>query len=221
MSGGRTPKKMLIVFEGIDGTGKGVQLKRTIEYLKNMLGEDKVVQSKDPGGTKLGTAIRRVMYEEVPTIEMTPGVVDLLFLASHLQNWQTVVWPALVAGKVVVSDRWWYSQAAYMTQRYVPTPIADAYMQCHGTSADLLLFLHGDTVTMVNRARNRETETHQSSKAWNDHDMLRKIQDQYTEQFSDSPEWWPICVDDKDPDQVWHDVKHAIDEKMQLGQEHA
>jgi dTMP kinase len=205
---------MFIVFEGIDGTGKGTQVERAVEYLRKMLGDDMVVQSKDPGGTKLGAAIRRIIYEEVPTHELASGVVDLLFLASHIQNWQMVVKPALDAGKFVVSDRWWYSQAAYMTKRIVPTPIANAYMQAHGKDADLLIFFHGNPHTFVDRARARETETHQSAKAWNDLGVLANIQREYFIQFSYLPEWFPINVDDKSQDQVWDEVRYAISSTM-------
>lgn len=201
---------MFIVFEGIDGTGKGTQISRAVKYLRNLLGEDQVVETKDPGGTKLGTCLRRVMYEEVPTTEMSTGVVDLIFLASHLQNWQTTVRPALSAGKTVVSDRWWYSQEAYMRQRVVQVPIASAYEKCHGDACNLLIFLHGDVKAMVDRARARETETHQSAKAWNDYDTLKEIQDEYVRLFFKQPEWYPICVDGKNPDQVWDSVRHAL-----------
>ena len=203
--------KKFVVFEGIDGTGKGTQIERAIAHYQQKFGPDGVVQSKDPGGTKLGLAIRRIIYEEVPTHELAHGVVDLLFLASHLQNWQTVVKPALDDGKVVVSDRWWYSQAAYMTQRPVPVPIAQAYMNSHGASADLLIFLYGDVKTVVDRARARETETHQSAKTWNDYSQLEKIQQTYLDLFSGLPEWWPICIDGKSPDDVWLEVQHALD----------
>ncbi len=198
-----------IVFEGIDGMGKGTIMSRAIDYLRSK--HKDVVVTKDPGGTKLGVSIRRVMYEEVPTTEMVPGVVDLLFLASHLQNWLTVVKPALDDGKIVVCDRWWYSQAAYMTQRVVPPTIAQAYMDHHGCSAGLLIFLWGDPEASLKRARARETETHQSAKAWNDLEKLQRIQATYYKLFSNLPEFRAIWVDKKDPDQVWAEAKADID----------
>lgn len=202
---------MFIVFEGIDGCGKTTQVGKAVDYLRTRLGPENVVESKDPGGTRLGTAIRRIMYQEVPTTEMATGVVDLLFLASHLQNWQTVVKPALDEGKHVVSDRWWYSQATYVTQRSVPQPIVDAYMDCHGGDCDLLIFLHGDVRTLVDRARARRGEVHQSSKAWNDYDVLKKVQDQYFEQFGKNREFFGVCVDGKTPDEVWVEIRSGID----------
>lgn len=201
----------LIVFEGIDGTGKGGQIKRTVAYLRDRLGQDSTVETKDPGGTPLGAAIREVMYEKVHTTQMAPGVVDLLFFASHLQNWKTVVQPALAAGKIVVTDRWWYSQEAYMTERYVPKPIQDAYILGHGGEAGLFIFLHGNVKVVVDRARARTEETHQATKAWNDYEVLDRIQETYKRLFSALPEWCPVCVDGKDMDQVWEEVQAHID----------
>lgn len=199
------------MFEGIDGTGKGTQIKKAKEYLEAKLGPDSVVCTKDPGGTKLGACIRRIIYEEVPTRELAPGVVDTLFLASHLQNWLTVVKPAIAAGKTIVCDRWWYSQAAYMTQREVPRGIAQAYMDEHGDDPDLMILLHGDVQTMVGRARRREDETHQSAKAWDQIETLSNIQSEYFKMCFGRLEYWPICIDDLGPDEVWALVQNAID----------
>lgn len=209
---------MFIVFEGIDGTGKGTTIDLVSSYLKKKLGAGMVVNSKDPGGTPLGLAVRRLIYEDVPMNQMAPGVIDLLFLASHIQNWQTVVKPALDAGRCVISDRWWYSQEAYMTQRVVPEPVAKAYADCHGDRADLLIFLHGDPQKMVDRARARESETHQSAKTWNDAKMLETIQGEYFKKFSKLEEFCPICVDDLSPEEVYQKVKTQVD-KLLRGEE--
>ncbi len=211
---------MLVIFDGIDGSGKTTMVKKAVAHLRKTLTQDKVVESKDPGGTPLGHAIRRIMYQEVPTTEMVPGVVDLLFLASHMQNWETVVKPALLDGKAVVSDRWWPSAMAYMTERYVPRSIVAAYRNCRGGPANLFIFLHGDVKVMVDRARARTSETHQSSKAWNDYDVLSRIQEQYVLQFSTSPGWRPVCIDGKNQDQVWSEVSRILDFEV-LGREHA
>ena len=201
-----------IVFEGIDGSGKGEQVKRAVLYLKGKLGEDQVVQTKDPGGTPLGDAIRDIMYGDTIGIKaLSTGVVDLLFLASHLQNYQTVVTPALTAGKVVVSDRWWYSQGAYSTRRPIQQPIRRAYTECRGMRADLLIFLHGDPTTMVERARMRLEEDHQRKKPWDDSMIQKEIQDAYFRLYSQELEWRPVCVNHKSIGEVWGEVRAILD----------
>lgn len=199
----------LIVFEGIDGTGKGTQMNWAEKELT--LGRGlKVVRTKEPGGTPLGDAIREVLYEKVPMADLAPGVIDCLFLSSHLQNWQVVVNPSLAQGKIVLCDRWWYSQMAYMQHRTVPAPIAKAYLEGKGGPADLFIFLYGDPKTMLERANSRTTETHQKAKVWNNIDALAKIQQSYLDLFSAAPEFYPICVDGKDQPQVWIEVEAAI-----------
>ena len=200
-----------IVLEGIDGTGKGTIMEKVVDHFVSKLGHDQVVVTKDPGGTPLGTEIRKILYESVGTKNLSLGVVDLLFLASHLQNWQTVVEPALAAGKIVISDRWHYSQMAYSTQRPVPTAIYRAYDECKGKPADLLIFLHGDVETVLERAR-RRTDGIQQAKAWNERYTLDQVQKFYFTLFSKKPEWRPVCVDGKTPDEVWSEVKEILEQ---------
>ena len=196
---------MLIVLEGIDGCGKTTVARKLAGRMRD-LGFD-VVESKDPGGTPLGEAVRAiVMDKEIGSKAMAPGVVDLMFLASHVQNWRMVVEPALKAGKVVVSDRWWYSQDAYSLIREVPVPIKAAYDDCHGKDADLLILLHGDVKRLVDRARQRLLETHQANKAWNDYDVLAKVQQKYFTQNQQRDEFREVCVDGKDQEQVFNEV---------------
>lgn len=201
---------MFVVFEGIDGSGKTSLVNRTVDWLEKMLGPSSVIRTKDPGGTQLGLDIRDIMYKSVPTHKMATGVVDLLFLASHIQNWRTLVLPALEKKKIVVCDRWWYSQLAYMSQREVPNAIANAYRNCHGDSADVLIFLHGDVKLLVDRARSRTEEVHQAAKAWNDYEKLGNIQEEYLTQFSTLPEFRAIDVGERSIDQVWQSIKAIL-----------
>ena len=213
--GGRlqlTPRKgLLIVVESQDGGGKGSQVPRIVSHLREKFGQSAVVQTKEPGGTPLGDHIRCLLFKDPGMSELAPGVIDLLFFTSHLQNWKTLVEPSLEAGKIVVSDRWFYSEMAYMTQRTVPAPVADFYARHHGRPADLLIFLHGSSEVLFNRANSRTTEKHQTFKPWNELKMQEKIQEAYVDFFSDKDEWHAICVDGKDEEQVWLEVQHAVD----------
>ena len=203
--------RKFIVFDGQDGTGKGTQMELAVAYLQAKFGKDQVVQTKEPGGTEFGMLVRRLMFFDFPTTKMAPGVVDLLFLASHIQNNETIVKPALDAGKIVVCDRWFYSQAAYSTQRYVPPAITAAYDQVHGEYPGLFVFLHGDTRTMLERANRREGEKHQANKEWNELEKLEKIQEAYALMFSNRPEFYPVCVNDKGAGDIFCEVKEGID----------
>lgn len=206
----------LLVIDGIDGTGKGGAVRHAVDYLKwySTYGPDNVVQTKEPGGTVIGDQIRRVLFGDPGTHVMVPGVPDLLFLASHMQNLHELVIPSLVAGKAVVSDRWWYSQEAYSKLRHVPHSIEQAYKFNHGPDADLFIFLHGHPHVVYDRANSRTTESHQQAKAWNNVEKLKQIQDAYFELFSKQPEFVPISVDNRTESQVLARVQFVIDQAL-------
>lgn len=206
----------LLVIDGIDGTGKGGAVRRAVDYLRlhGCYALQGVVQTKEPGGTVIGDQIRNVLFGNPGTHVMVPGVPDLLFLASHLQNLHELVMPNLVQGKAVVTDRWWYSQEAYSKLRHVPQSIELAYNSTHGPDADLFIFLHGDAETVYSRANARTTESHQQAKAWNDVKKLARIQDAYFELFSSRPEFVPICVDNRTEEQVLTRVEFVIDQVL-------
>ena len=206
----------LIVFEGIDGCGKTTQVFRAVTYLQGLLGADAVERSKDLGGSALGEALRKIMYEVCPPRDAAPGVVDLLFLAGHLQNWHELVKPWLAQDKIVISDRWWLSQFAYTVARDYDPDVQKLYEVKHGAWPDLTIFLHGDSRTLLERANARpDVETHQRRKSWNDADKQRRVRDRYFELYSGRPGWTPISVDFKDEEKVWQEVRRAIDGLLQ------
>ncbi len=100
---------MLITFEGIDGSGKGTQLKLFAEYLRRRGLE--FVEVREPGGTVLGEAIRQLLLDH--SLKIVPKAELLLFLASRAQIVDEVIRPALENGKIVLSDRFVDSSVAY------------------------------------------------------------------------------------------------------------
>jgi len=205
-----------IVVEGIDGVGKTSQVDRIFNYLVDKLNLGRVIRTKDLGGSKLGEILRKTMYEEVPIASMAPGVVDLLFLAGHVQNWHIIVKPALDHGLVVVSDRWWYSQFAYGAHRSTDPRAQTAYASMRGGDADVLIFLYGDPKILLARANARKDSTkHQHQKPWNFTDTQAKVAETYMKRYNQAPEWCPINVGERSEDEVWELVKPVVDDLLQ------
>lgn len=103
-------KGLLIVFEGIDGSGKTSQIRRTKEYLEEKGYE--VITTREPGGTPIGTAIRGLLLDPAND-KMTNTCELLLYGADRAQHLEEQILPALSAGKAVISDRFSLSTVAY------------------------------------------------------------------------------------------------------------
>lgn len=100
----------LIVFEGLDFTGKSTQVEILGKYLQEM--DLPVTTTREPGGTVLGEAVRSVILSNEHT-ELLPLSELSLFITCRAQLSAEVIEPALNAGHVVVSSRYRLSSHAY------------------------------------------------------------------------------------------------------------
>lgn len=101
----------LITFEGPEGAGKSTQAAMLIAKLEARGLE--VVYTREPGGTKLGEAIRGVLQYNAAGEDPCPESEVLLFEASRAQLVRHVIQPALDRGAWVLCDRFADSTTAY------------------------------------------------------------------------------------------------------------
>ncbi len=98
-----------IAFEGVEGAGKSTVVRMLAERLRSEGHE--VVEVREPGGTRLGDAIRGLLLDgDSP---MAPWAEAALFAAARAQLAAEVVGPAIERGAWVLSDRTVYSSLAY------------------------------------------------------------------------------------------------------------
>jgi len=103
---------LFIVFEGPEGAGKTTQAKLLYRYLENK-GYD-VVLTREPGGTKLAEAIRKIILS--PKMKIYPMTELLLYEAARAQHIEEVIKPNLQKNKIVISDR--FADASVVYQGY-------------------------------------------------------------------------------------------------------
>jgi dTMP kinase len=106
----RADRGLFIVFEGGEGAGKTTQLEAFVKWLEAR-GEE-VVQTREPGGTQIGTRIRELLLDPSAK-EMDEKTEALLYAADRAQHVAEVIRPALDQHKIVVSDRFIDSSLAY------------------------------------------------------------------------------------------------------------
>ncbi|RUA17228.1 MAG: dTMP kinase [Clostridia bacterium] len=99
-----------ITFEGIEGSGKTTQIKRLLAWLQTKT--DKVLLTREPGGTEIGEQIRTILLSPANT-DMTPVSEILLFSAARAQIVRQIIRPHLDAGWIVICDRFADSTLAY------------------------------------------------------------------------------------------------------------
>ena len=103
----------LIVIEGLDGAGTTTQAKRLVEYVRAKGG--KAHGTREPSDGPVGRLIREMLTggHAIPGQKLSQSTFGLLFAADRLDHLQREVEPALAAGELVVSDRWYHSSLAY------------------------------------------------------------------------------------------------------------
>ncbi|MHB8984219.1 MAG: dTMP kinase [Carboxydocellales bacterium] len=103
-------KGLLITLEGPDGAGKTSQIHNLANYFKEQ--DYPVVTTREPGGTFLGSAIRKLLLNPEHG-QMTEKAEVLLYAADRAQHVQEIILPALARGEVVICDRYIDSTLAY------------------------------------------------------------------------------------------------------------
>lgn len=146
---------IFITLEGIDGTGKSTHARRLAAYLRKR--GIAAVATREPGGTKVGEQIRRLLLD--PKITRLSSLAELtLMYAAREQHLEEVVRPALARGQVVISDR--YNDASFAYQGYGrmlgPQTVREMdRIICGRTQPELTLLLDLEPQLALNRARKR------------------------------------------------------------------
>ncbi len=96
-----------ITLEGVDGAGKSTHLNCLAELVRQRGHE--VVLTREPGGTRLGEELRTLLLGEPMHIDTE----ILLMFAARREHLAQVIFPALAAGKWVISDRFTDATFAY------------------------------------------------------------------------------------------------------------
>jgi dTMP kinase len=158
-----------ITFEGLDGTGKSTQMRKLAAVLR--AAGNKVVETREPGGTATGEKIRRVLLDSA-TEGLSPFAEMALMFASRAQHIAEVIQPALDRGQIVLCDRFTDSTEAYQGGgRKLGSEVVLALHRelCGDLQPDLTILLDSDPAMSVGRARRRNRRASHGNKAGKHH----------------------------------------------------
>ncbi len=153
----------LITFEGVEGSGKTTQLLRLERWLRTR--GHRVERTREPDGTRLGAAVRRLF--ERPGLAPEPLVEVFLFMAARHQHVAEKIRPWLERGRVVLSDR--YADATVAYQGYGRGVDADLIRELNvratgGVLPDLTLLFDLDPAEGLRRIGRRRLDRFEREK---------------------------------------------------------
>ena len=100
-------KKSIIVFEGIEGTGKSHHINKVAKYLKKR--NKKFIQIREPGGSKNSEIIRKLILSNKSTFNKHTDL--LLYLSARSENIELI--KKNIGKKIILIDRFTDSTIAY------------------------------------------------------------------------------------------------------------
>ena len=200
---------LFVVFEGPEGAGKSTQIALLAGRLEQA-GRD-VLLTREPGGTRAGDAVRRVLLD--PDQVIYPLTEFLLYSASRAQLVNEVIRPALERGRDVVSDRYAGASVAYqghgreLDLTFIETLNAQV---TGGLGPDLTVLLDIDPAEGLKRASARSSNDRLEAAGL---DFHRRVRDGYLALSRSDPSW--IVVDASSPQdvvaaQVWREVERLL-----------
>jgi dTMP kinase len=214
---------VFIVAEGGEGSGKTSNLREIYNKLVELLGEDRVVLTKEPGGIETNKDIRRILLDKShDPIKVKTEL--LLFCADRAEHCDVLIRPALEAGKIVLSDRFDGSTWAYQIhgrERFEYAKIFEeinAFARGRGfdkeITPDLVLFFDVEVEKGLSRVKSRnEVFTKFDSEEINFH---KRVRDGFIIQCDNNPNWVRV---DANPDfqtvqqNAWKAVESFLKDK--------
>lgn len=186
----------LLAIEGGDGVGKSTVAAHVADRLLDD-GHD-VVLTGEPGTGGIGRLIRACLADEAHT---SPRALLGLYLAARAQHVDTLLRPALAAGKVVVCDRYVASTVAYQGAgaQVFPGPVIehlDELLGSDGVLPDVTILLDLPALAAAARVRRRAGRPDHFERqaiAWH-----ARVREAYRAMAAADPEGW-VTVDAREP----------------------
>lgn len=203
-----------ITLEGGDGAGKSTQ----IQMLKSYFEKQKIacLFTKEPGGSVGADEIRQILING--QLNKWDAVSEtLLFYASRRAHLVDTIWPALKAGKWVISDRFADSTLAYQvygrqSKLITKEQVADLYHLVAGDfKPDLTIILDIDPKVGLNRVSQRGQADRFEASALAFHERLREG---FKEIAAAEPKRCVVINADNPPEMLHREIVRLIEDRF-------
>ncbi|MBD2144155.1 MAG: dTMP kinase [Sphaerospermopsis kisseleviana] len=175
----------LIVFEGVEGSGKTTQMQLCSQWLETL--SVLVILTREPGGTKLGKHLRQLLLEKSEDKPVGEVTELLLYAADRAQHIEQEIKPNLAAGKYILCDRYTDSTIAYQGYgRGLSMSLINQlnYIATGGLQSDVTIWLDVDVELGLSRKRGQSKLDRIEQETI---DFHRRVQQGYTELAANYP----------------------------------
>ncbi|HEB58336.1 MAG TPA: dTMP kinase [Gammaproteobacteria bacterium] len=198
-----------ITVEGVEGVGKSTNMAFIADYLRGH--GVTVVETREPGGTATGEAIRELLLDARRTDICTDTELLLMF-AARAQHLAELIRPALERGQWVLCDR--FTDATYAYQgggRGVPQArIAQLEDWVQGElRPDLTILLDLPVEEGLRRAAGRSTPDRFEQEK---RDFFERVRDAYLQQAAAAPQRYRVIDAAQDLEAVQAALRQVLED---------
>ena len=193
------------VLEGGEGSGKSTQAERLSAALD-------AVQTREPGGTAVGTQLREVLLGR-DTTGLSDRAEALLMAADRAQHVAELVEPALAAGRHVVCDRFLGSSVAYQGYgRMLPLDEVREINQwaVHSWWPELVVLIEVDPALLDERMRGRDLDRFERE----GDEFHARVRAGFADMATADPHRWVVVDGNRPIDDVEADIVAAVVERL-------
>jgi dTMP kinase len=204
-----------ITLEGIEGSGKSVQLHLLEEELKKR--KVRFLITQQPGGTPFGKEVRQILLQREGA-QREPTAELLLYLADRYQHLKEVIEPSLTQDLHVFCDRYHDATLAYQGHaRGLGFPMVDQLAKILALRIpDLTLVLDLEVEVGLKRARARNQK--ENSETWGrfeaeDLDFHRRVREGYQLLVQREPDRVLLVDASGTPEEVFKKLLGVLEER--------
>lgn len=216
----------LIVFEGGEGVGKTTQLRRLAQWLethpslrqlKTAGTISNLIVTREPGGTRLGAEIRRLLLEHTPhhaedAVESRSEL--LLYAADRAQHVDQCLRPHLNRGAIILCDRYIDSTVAYQGYgRHLDLQLIHELnrIATEGLTSDLTLWLDLDVTAGLRRTHKRG---HIDRMEQNDLRFHKRVRQGFQSLYREQPNRMVKIDAQADEDEVARIIRQIVGQRL-------
>ncbi|NVJ60280.1 MAG: dTMP kinase [Gammaproteobacteria bacterium] len=197
-----------ISIEGGEGGGKTTNL----ELMKEILSQNNIpfIVTREPGGTPLAEELRALLLENRDE-KVNPVAELLMMFAARAQHVETVIKPALAAGKWVISDRFTDASFAYQGGgRNIDWAMIESLeaLAIKSFKPDKTFLFDLDPVTGMKRAASRSEYDRFENEQM---DFFKKVRQAYHRRMDEQPSRFILIDASKPLDEVKLQVKQSLE----------